>query len=136
MPAEWRYSKESQSLHVGAGRWDDIPVEAAQYTVGGTKILDSWLDYRMARPDKLYKSPLDEINATHWDQEWSNELTNLLGILVQLVNLEDEMLGLLDDILAGDLVSAQELQGDGVRWPLNDNDRKPIKSTEGTLFER
>lgn len=47
---------------------------------------------------KRYTSPLDRIDASQWDATWSTELSNLLSILTQLVDLEDRMAELLTDV--------------------------------------
>ena len=107
--------------------------EATEYTVGGNKVLASWLDYRMAAPKKRYTSPLDHISAPQWDPAWSTELTNLLSILTQLVDLEDQMAELLTDILASPLLYMNQLAADGVAWPNSDADRRPRLVATDTL---
>src|SRR5262249_38898075 len=67
MPTDYRYDDATWSLHVGAGRWDHIEPEAAAFTVSGTNVLNSWLDFRLAKPRKRNNSPLDRINAIQWD---------------------------------------------------------------------
>ncbi|WP_082317792.1 type ISP restriction/modification enzyme [Streptomyces sp. NRRL WC-3549] len=134
MPTDWRYDASSRSLHVGAGRWDGLTKQAAEYTVGGRKVLDSWLDYRMAEPKGRITSPLDEMNAPQWDSQWSTELTNLLSILTQLVNLEDQMSDLLTDVIASEIFTRQELAAAGTQWPTTDADRRPRLTVTGGLF--
>jgi hypothetical protein len=135
MPTEWRCDPTTERLHVGAGRWDDVTKEATEYTVGGANVLTSWLNYRVAAPKKRYTSPLDRINATQWNAEWSTELTNLLSILTQLVDLEDQMSDLLTDVLASPLLTRAQLETDGVQWPTGDDDRRPRITATGTLFD-
>ncbi|MGV9528814.1 type ISP restriction/modification enzyme [Streptomyces cellulosae] len=135
MPDEWRYEAGRQSLFVGAGRWDDVPQEAFDYTVGGTKVLESWLNYRLARPKRKITSPLDEINAPNWDPQWSTELTILLSVLVQLVQLDDQMGELLTDIIANDIFTRDEFVAGGVQWPRSDGDRKPRMPVTGGLSD-
>lgn len=135
MPTEWRYDAGAAALHVGAGRWDNVPEAATQYTVGGTNVLASWLDYRMATPSKKYTSPLDHINAVSWPQEWSTELTNLLSILVQLTSLEDQMSDLLADLIAAPIFKRTDLEADGVTWPATKRDHAPSLPVTGTLLD-
>jgi hypothetical protein len=125
MPTDYRYDEQTRSLHVGPGRWDDVPPDAAVYTVGGTNVLNSWLDYRLAAPRKRINSPLDRINAVQWDPAWSTELTNLLSVLTQLVELTDDMSNLLANITAGPVLTRNELAADAVVWPSSDKDRLP-----------
>lgn len=133
-PQEWSYDPATKTLNVGPGRWTHVEPEAIDYTVGGANVLASWLNYRLARPRKRYRSPLDEINATRWDASWSAELSNLLSILGQLVALEEEMSELLTDILAGALLSRGDLSTAGAVWPTSAADRRPRASAEGTIF--
>lgn len=133
MPTEWRYDLSTNVLHVGVGRWDGLTPEAASYSVGGSAVLNSWLDYRMAKPKRRRSSPLDEINATQWESAWSIELTNLLSILTQLVQLEDDMADLLTDILTSPTLTRDQLAESGVRWPTSDMDRIPRIPAIGTL---
>lgn len=131
MPTDWRYEATTQTLHVGNRRWEQVTEEATQYTVGGSNVLESWLNYRMATPKKRYTSDLDRINAQQWDPAWSEELSNLLSILTQLVELEDQMAALLTDVLASPLLTKSQLAVDGAKWPQNDVDRRPrLQATE------
>lgn len=133
MPTEWKHNAATETLHVGPGLWENVPLEATEYVVGGTNVLSSWLDYRMAAPKKRYTSPLDHITAPQWDPAWSTELTDLLSILTQLADLEDHMADLLTDVLAAPLVSKAQLAKDGVEWPQSDTDRRPRIVATGTL---
>ncbi|MCY1659269.1 DNA methyltransferase [Dietzia sp. SL131] len=133
IPTSWSYNPATQTLHVGPGRWENVTREATEYVVGGANVLTSWLNYRMAAPKKRYTSPLDDINATHWSSSWSTELTELLSILTQLVNLEDQMADLLIDVIAAPQLTKDDLAGDGVKWPISDADRQPRLVTDGTL---
>ncbi|WP_029212997.1 type ISP restriction/modification enzyme [Arsenicicoccus bolidensis] len=137
MPTEWRYDATTETLHVGAGTWTGLRAEAAEYTVGGSQVLESWLDFRLATPKKRYGSDLDHINAPQWFPEWSAELSNLLAILNQIAVLEEDMGELLGDILAGPLLSRDQLEDDDVQWPKGDRDpiRNPRLSLVGTLLE-
>jgi len=119
---------------VGSGRWDDVQLEVTTYTVGGTRVLDSWLGYRLADPKKRSGTALDEINAVQWEPSWSIELTNLLSILTQQVTLEDQMNDLLQDIVVGPLLTRSDLAEQGVVWPATDR-RTPRLPLSGTLPE-
>lgn len=134
-PSQWRYDPTTRQLHVGAGRWDAVPPEATEYTVGGNRVLDSWLGYRLAQPKKRSGSPLDAINSSQWDPAWSTELTNLLSILTQLVGLEDQMGELLTDVLATPILTRNELVADGVRWPTDGRDQRPAMPVAGALLD-
>jgi len=135
IPADWSYDPETEQLRVGAGRWDGVSREAVAYTVGGTRVLDSWLGYRLATPKKKRTSSLDSLNALQWESAWSAELANLLSILTQLAVLEDEMGDLLVDVLAAPIVTRAELAKAGAVWPKSEADHGPRKAVTGGLLD-
>jgi len=98
-------------------------------------VLNSWLDYRLAQPRKRNTSPLDRINALGWQPAWSLELTDVLSVLTQLVELTDDMSNLLADIVAGPVLTRDQLAADGVHWPVDDTDRLPHATLAGTLLD-
>ena len=57
--------------------------------------------------------------------EWTPELIDLLTVLTRLVDLEAEQPRLLDDVLAGPMLTFDALAAEGVRWPAGPSDRKP-----------
>lgn len=134
MPTSYAYDADSQILTVGTGQWSNVTPEAAAYTVGGSNVINSWLDYRLAVPRKRKSSPLDAINSTTWDSDWSNELTNLLSIVTQLVELTDEASDLLGRIVAGPLLTRTELASQGVAWPRTEDDHGPKGNLAEGLF--
>jgi hypothetical protein len=75
-----------------------------------------WFSYRKAnreRPiigDKRPPSPLGDIQPDHWLAEYTTELMNVLHVLGGLVDLEPGQAELLDEICAGPLISADDLQ--------------------------
>lgn len=134
MPQDWKYEEATQQLHVGAGRWDDVSSEVMAYTVGGARVLDSWLGYRLAKPKKRAGTALDGINAVQWDPSWSIELSELLSVLTQLVALEEQMGELLQDVVVGPQLTRSALAAQGVVWPETDR-RVPRMSLTGTLLD-
>lgn len=133
IPNSWTYDELTGVLSVGNGRWSGVTSQARNYTVGGARVLDSWLNYRMAVPKKRKGSPLDQINSEKWDLEWSEELTRLLSILVQLIQLDSEISELRGSILSGELITRQALGQLGTEWPSGPASRRPRTSSEGTL---
>ena len=69
--------------------------------------------------------------------EWSIEFSNLLSVLTQLIDLEPAQQSLLEDILDGEVLTADELATMGVRWPAQtgDKDRQPRKAARGGLLD-
>ena len=70
-------------------------------------------------------SALDRIYATGWDPDWTAEAIDLLTVLTRLVELEPVQADLLRQILAGDLLTTDDLRTSGTHWPVSPADRKP-----------
>lgn len=111
------YDDTTQILHLGAGAWSHVIPAVRHYTVGGTNIIDAWVERRTAMPDGDKASPLDYIVAEHWESEWSTEFTELLSTLTRLVSLQPEQEDVLASVLIGPLLSRDELSEHGVMWP-------------------
>jgi hypothetical protein len=95
------------------------------YTVGGRNVIKSWFDYRKKEPGGRRSSPLDAVNATAWDPDWTSEFLDLLSVLTRLVGLEPQQAKTLDSILTGGVVTLDDLAAAGVRQPQSAADRKP-----------
>ena len=67
----------------------------------------------------------------------SIEFSDLLSVLTQLIDLEPAQQSLLEDILDGEVLTADELATMGVRWPAQtgDKDRQPRKAARGGLLD-
>lgn len=128
MPATYAYDPETETLTVGDGRWANVADPVFRYVVGGVAVVESWIKYRLASPTGRESSPLDNLNAQSWPADWSIELTELLTVITQLVALEDDQSQLLADVLAGELISIDELTEAGVRWPITRKDRDPQRA--------
>ncbi len=84
------------------------------YEVSGFRVVKRWFDRRKREPEGNRFSPLDDMVATSWESEWTEELINLLNVLRLLVELEPRQAELLDRVLAGQMITAQELRAAGV----------------------
>ncbi len=104
-----------------------LPVrpEVMEYTVGGRNIFKSWFDHRKKEPGGRKGSELDHEYPGTWDADWTTEAIDLLTVLTRLVELEPAQADVLTRILAGDLISMDELAKSGNRWPASQQDRKP-----------
>ena len=112
--------------------WGPVSREVFDYTVGGMNVIGSWFKYRKRNPGSKKTSPLDDIHVTEWPLEWTLEFTELLTVLARLVSLEPAQAALLEEVLAGELSTMDELADAGVKWPQSRDDRKPRrKPAEG-----
>ena len=125
-PADFSYDEQTQTLHVGEGRFAPVAPEVWSYSVSGLQVVKSWLDYRKREPGGKKSSPLDEIRPERW--EFGDELLELLWVLERTVALEPAGEALLEEILASDLFTASELP------PPQPHERKP-PSARGALLE-
>lgn len=125
MPETAVYEPLSRTLSLGAGLWSEVDPRVWEYTVGGNRVLESWVGYRRAKPKGKKTSPLNDLVTTNWPSEWSKELHEILVILTHLVQLEEKQADLLDSVLTSPLLDFSTLQGLGVQWPSKAKDRKP-----------
>lgn len=76
-------------------------------------MLDKWLGARTAkgtgRAAGKAATPLDRIRPTEWEDEWNDELLDLLRVLTRTVELGDTQRDLLTTVIAGDVFESSEL---------------------------
>jgi hypothetical protein len=90
MPDMVRYDEPTQTLSIGrTGQVAPVPPEVWEYRVGGTRVVNKWIGYRLKKPRKRRaSSPLDERNALSWIRVFNDDLLNLLYVPGGLVRLE------------------------------------------------
>lgn len=125
MPDSITYDATRSTLVVGDGEFAPVRRELVDYAVGGRNVFKSWFDYRKKEPGGRKVSPLDHIYPTEWDPDWTTEAIDLLTVLTRLVELEPAQAEVLDRVLAGDLLSMDDMRTAGTRWPMSQQDRKP-----------
>ena len=125
MPDDVTYDEKTQTIHLGKGTWSNVSPAVWSYTVGGNSTIKSWVGYRRKKPKGRKSSPLDDIITTSWPTQWSRQFHDLLVTLTHLVQLEDEQKELLEQIIAGEQLTKDELSFLGVQWPTENKDRKP-----------
>lgn len=146
LPVKHFYDDASHSIYFTGeegsrdGAWGPVDKTVFDYTVGGMNVVGSWFKYRKKNPGGKKTSPLDHVHVTEWPHEWTLEFTELLTVLTRLVALEPAQKSLLDEILAGEMLSITELADAGVQWPETRDDRKPRRvaketADQPTLFD-
>lgn len=123
------------TVRVGTGSFGPVRASVWDYAVGGRNVVGSWFGYRRAEPAGRRSSPLDDINATTWSADWTRELIDLLTVLTRLTDLEDAEAALLADVLAGALLSREDLAAAGARWPSRAADRRPRRAVDLSSFD-
>jgi len=110
MPEEIVHDPALAQLRVGAGVIEGVPEPVWDYEVSGFRVVKRWFDRRKREPEGNRSSPLDHLVATSWEPEWTEELIDLLNVLRLLVDLEPQQADLLDQVLAGPMVTTEELR--------------------------
>lgn len=107
MPSTFSYDLHRSVLHVGSGSFGPVEPEVWEFDVSGLKVLQSWLNNRMAERKGKKSSPLDTIRPTTWT--FSNELLLLLHTLEYTVQVTPTAARLLEAVVSGPVFLASEL---------------------------
>jgi hypothetical protein len=119
MPDTIDYDTASRRLRVGEGFIDNVDARVWSYEVSGKQVLRQWFSYRKSnreRPiigDRRPPSPLQDVQPERWPAEYTAELIDVLHVLGHLVELEPAQADLLERIIMGPTISADELQAAG-----------------------
>ncbi|MFD0227789.1 type ISP restriction/modification enzyme [Streptomyces hirsutus] len=133
LPERIRHDAESGTLHVGEGKFAPVPEAVWTYDVGGMPVVKKWFGYRKASPNSKKTSPLDDIHVDTWPSEWTSELIELLSVLRRLTDLAPAQDALLAAVLAGPVVTEDELRAAGV-LPVPPSARKSRDPAVDGLF--
>ena len=104
-------------LVVGGNVFTGVGQDILNYRIGNALIVKKWLERRLSTPYGKSMSPLDKIMPDEWEPEWSVELFKLLQTIEALIAIEGEQAQLLDDVMASELLTTQQLEKAGVVWP-------------------
>jgi len=126
MPDAVHYDEQAQAICIG-GTGQVAPVLAAVwgYRVGGMRVVEKWIRYRLKNPrGRPASSPLNMINATTWSRPFNDDLLSLLHVLGQVVRLEPAQDAVLTDACSGPVIDTLQLRESGV-LPVADSARRP-----------
>lgn len=126
MPDTVHYEEQTQTIHVGlTGQVAPVPPAVWRYRVGGMRVVEKWIRYRLKNPrGRPASSPLDEINARSWPQSFNDDLLKLLHVLGRLVELEPAQEALLHDICVNPMIDTLQLHDAGI-LPVPASARRP-----------
>ncbi len=79
------------------------------FTTSGMNVFRKWFNYRKQNPSGRTKEGLNEINATAWYDEWTDDLVSMLADLTLLVELTPAHKELLEQLVDRPLLTAAEL---------------------------
>jgi predicted helicase len=116
MPDAVKYDEQTQTICIGStGQVSPVPAAVWGYRVGGMRVVDKWIRYRLKNPrGRPASSPLDKINACSWTRYFNDDLLNLLHVLGQLVQLEPAQDVLLKDVCSSPGIDTLQLREVGV----------------------
>lgn len=134
--ADIKYDPATEALRVADGVLTGVPEDVWNFEVSGMDVIPKWLGYRMAKPAgraASSNSPLDHIRPTRWSSEWSTELVEIVAAIRETLALVPAGVALLDEIVAGPLIAADELPSvpPALRQPPK---TKPGSAADAELF--
>ncbi len=97
-------------------------------------VIQKWLGYRTAKGAGRAASsdnPLDKIRPTEWEPKWSDELREIVHVLTETEKLRPQGIKLLEQILEGELIRADELP-----QPPEELRKPPVRVTGEGLFDQ
>jgi predicted helicase len=126
MPDTVHYDERKQLLCIGStGQVAPVPPPVWEYRVGGMRVVDKWIRYRLKKPRRRRASSLlDKINAPSWTRSFNDDLLDLLHVLERLIQLEPAQDVLLKNILNSPTLDTTQLRAAGV-LPTPDPSRHP-----------
>lgn len=108
-----RYDSDTGKLSIGDGVVESVRPEVRAFEVSGMNVLDKWIGARtqkgIGRAAGKAATPLDKIRPDTWEDEWNDELLDLLRVLTESVELAQSQENLLDRIVAGGLIPSTSL---------------------------
>ena len=141
MPDMIDYDAGRQRLLIGEGYAENVPAAVWHYEVSGKQVLRQWFSYRKKnreRPiigDRRQPSPLSFVQPDRWLAEYTTELINVLNVIGWLIDLEPVQAALLDQVLAGPLISDEELRLAGAFESSSPTRRKARPQEGPKLFD-
>ncbi|MCA9689197.1 MAG: N-6 DNA methylase [Myxococcales bacterium] len=109
VPERAHHDPATRTLQIGDGLVGPVDVDVWRYEVSGLRVVSSWLGYRLQTPRGRSSSPLDRLRPTGWPAARSQALLELLWVIEGSLGLHARQGPLLEQVLAGPLLRADEL---------------------------
>ncbi|MDR3086891.1 MAG: hypothetical protein LBU45_02935, partial [Azoarcus sp.] len=116
LPENFSYDETHKVVRVDKGEFGPVDIGVWEYEVSGLKVVQSWLGYRMRQRKGKKSSPLDEITPAEWTGEYTSEFLQLLNLLTRTLALHPKQAALLEAVLNGPLLLADELPPVRPQW--------------------
>jgi hypothetical protein len=122
-PENPSYLADRKEINLGEIVIGEVPESVWSYEVSGMPVVKKWLGYRKASPSAKWSSPLNDIVTENWPKSWTEELLDLLHVILQLRNRETIHADLLAQVIKSKTFDVTEVEGAGLLPP-------PIASTK------
>ena len=110
LPTSMRFNEDTRELTIGTGQFAHVHPAVFSYTTSDMNVLRKWFGYRKAKPRGRSSGALTDIVPTHWYDEWTDELVQILRSLTYLVAAEPVHQALLDRITEGPILASSVLE--------------------------
>jgi len=130
---DFNYDAEMGVLTIADGKLTGVSKSAWDFEVSGMNVVKKWLGYRTAKGAGRAASsdnPLDKIRPTEWESEWSDELREIVHVLMETEKLRPKGIKLLEEIFEDELIAADELP-----QPLEELRKPPVRVIGEGLFD-
>jgi Type ISP C-terminal specificity domain/N-6 DNA Methylase len=116
MPEIVHYNEQTKTLYIGrTGQITPVSAAVWGYSVGGMRVVDKWIGYRLKNPrGRGASSPLDDFHVKNWTRFFNDDLLDLLHILGWLVLLEPAQDNLLNEVCNNPTIDVPQLREGGV----------------------
>ena len=114
--------------------FDRLVAAVAEQAPDPMKVVKRWFDRRKKDPEGRRRSPLDAIVPSSCSPTWTTELLEVLNVLTLLRDLESTQRELLEDVLAGPVVTVEDLVAEGV-LPVGSRPHPEKPAHASTLFD-
>ena len=129
-PRDFQHQVATQTLRVGAGEFAPVSSEVFEFEISGLKVVQSWLNYRLARGRRRSSSDLDRIRPQRWTAQFNTELLELLWVLEATLACYQEQARLFEAIIVGRCFLGDDLP------PVPTATRKPPDATPLVVCEQ
>lgn len=108
-PEEFSYDEAQEILTIGGGKIGPVSKTVWDFSISDFRVVQSWIGYRLRVRRGKKTSPLDRIPPVSWTAQMTRELLEVLWVLEATLHASDEMWPLLDAVVEGELVGADNL---------------------------
>lgn len=133
-PESFSYNENTATLFVGNGEFAPVSPDVYLFEVSGLNVVQSWLKYRMKEKSGRKSSPLDGIRPQRWTSEYTERLLRLLWVLEATLAEYPSQRTLLEEILAGELITAGELPAVPIHARNAPSVRKTVRAQQNSLL--